>query len=89
MAPEELREVLRQQPFHPFRLLMTDGVGYEVRHPDLLLIGRRSAVVGTTDHEGEPFYERTVRVDLMHVIRVEPLAEAPPPGHNGPASGAV
>ena len=30
MVPEELRESLRQQPFEPFRLVLTDGVGYEI-----------------------------------------------------------
>jgi len=40
MAPEELRDTLKQQPFEPFRLVKTDGVSYEVRHPDLLLVGK-------------------------------------------------
>lgn len=36
MAPENLRDLLRKQPFEPFRLVMTDGVGLDIRHPDLL-----------------------------------------------------
>ncbi len=79
MAPEELREAL-QQPFEPFRLVMTDGQGYDIRHPDLLLVGRRSAVVGLTGDPGKTFYERTVKVDLLHIIRLEPLQSV---GGNG------
>ena len=30
MAPEELRDSLQQKPFEPFRLVLTDGAGYEV-----------------------------------------------------------
>src|SRR5207249_4891820 len=36
MTPQELRDTLRRQPFEPFRLVMTDGAGYDIRHPDLL-----------------------------------------------------
>jgi len=78
MAPEELREVLRQQPFQPFRLVMTDGRSFDVRHPDLMMVGRRSAMVGLTGQPGRTYYERAVQVDLLHIIRLEPLKTAPP-----------
>lgn len=83
MAPEELRDILRQQPFEPFRLVMTDGAGYEIRHPDLLWIGQRSAMVGLTGDPGRTFYERAVRVDLWHVTRVEPLSSTQARPQNG------
>lgn len=73
VAPEELREILRTQPFQPFRLVMTDEKEYDIAHPDLLWVGRRSAMVGLTGRPGRTFYERAVHVDLLHVIRVEPL----------------
>ncbi len=76
VTPEELREVLHTQPFQPFRLVMTDGQGYEIRHPDLMMVGRRSAMVGLTGRPGRTYYERAVQVDLLHVIRLEPLETA-------------
>lgn len=85
MAPEELRDALRQQPFEPFRLVMKDGNGFEVRHPDLLMVGQRTATVGLTGQPGQTFYERTIKVDLLHVIRIEPLEAASSPPKNGPA----
>jgi hypothetical protein len=85
MALEELRDILQQQPFEPFRLVMTDGTSFEIRHPDLLWVGRRSAHVGLTGQPGQTFYERAVRIDLLHVIRVEPLESAPVPPAGGPA----
>jgi hypothetical protein len=85
MSPEELRDALRQHPFEPFRLVMTDGTGFEIRHPDLLWIGQRTAMVGLTGQPGQTFYERSVKVDLLHVIRIEPLEATPPTGLNGPA----
>jgi hypothetical protein len=83
MSSEELRDALKQQPFEPFRLVMTDGQGYDIRHPDLLLVGRRSATVGLTGDPGQTFYERTVKVDLLHVIRLEPLEALRNPPSNG------
>jgi hypothetical protein len=85
MAPEELRESLRQQPFEPFRLVMTDGEGYDIRHPDLLWVGRRSAYVGLTGQPGQTLFERAVKVDLLHIIRAVPLdTSAAPPGNGSP-----
>jgi hypothetical protein len=83
MAPEELRAPLKMQPFEPFRLVMTDGAGYEIRHPDLLWVGRRTAMVGLTGDPGQTFYERAIKVDLLHVIRLEPLEKAPSAGTDG------
>jgi hypothetical protein len=80
MLPEVLRNVLRQQPFEPFRLVMTDGAGYEIRHPDLLWVGKRVAMVGLTGDPGQTLYERSVRVDLLPVIRLEPLTATPQNG---------
>jgi hypothetical protein len=73
MAPEELRDAVKQQPFEPFRVVMTDGGSFEIRHPDLLLVGQKSAVVGLVSDYTQEFYDRTVKVDLAHIVRLEPL----------------
>ncbi len=86
MAPEELRDTVQQQPFEPFRLVMTDGTGYDIRHPDLLWVGRRTAYVGLTGQPGQTFFERAVRVDLLHVIRTEPINSTTAPPSNGPVN---
>ena len=84
MAPEELRDTLRRQPFEPFRIVLTDGAGYEVRHPDLLWVGQRTAYVGLTGDPGQTFFERSVRVDLLHITRIEPIDSSATPPSNGP-----
>jgi hypothetical protein len=80
MSPQEIRDSLRQQPFEPFRLVMTDGVGYEIRHPDLLWVGQWTAMVGLTGQPCQTFSERAVKVDLAHFVRLEPLEIAPSTG---------
>lgn len=34
-------------------------------------------MVGLTGEPGQTFFERAVQVDLLHVIRIEPLQPAP------------
>jgi hypothetical protein len=85
MSPDELRDSLRQQPFEPFRIVLTDGTAYDVRHPDLLWVGQRSAYVGLTGQPGQTLFERAVKVDLLHVTQVIPIDASTPPSANGPA----
>jgi hypothetical protein len=83
MFPDELRDTLRHQPFGPFRIVLTDGASYEIRHPDLLWVGKRTAYVGLTGEPGQTYFERSVKIDLLHIIRTEPIDTAPASGGNG------
>ncbi len=84
MAPEELHAALRERPFHPFRISLTDGRTLDVRHPEMVLPGRRSAVIGLpAAGETEPLYDRRVTVDLLHVVSLEPI-----PSHANPEGQA-
>ena len=52
MTSEELQTKARRQLFEPFRVTLTTGASYEIRHPDLIMVGRRSAVIGVTKRPG-------------------------------------
>lgn len=45
MAPDQLRDVLRRQPFCPFRLIMSNGETHDVVGPERMLVTSRSTVV--------------------------------------------
>jgi hypothetical protein len=85
MTQEELREYARRQPFEPFRLVLTTGATYDIAHPDLIMVGRRSAIIGLTNDPGGTAYDRTFKVDLLHVVGAQDLP-ATPPGSNGPVA---
>ncbi len=87
MTQEELREYARRQPFEPFRLILTTGETFDIHHPDLIMVGRRSAIIGMSNDPGGMVYDRTLKVDLLHVVGVQDLP-APPPT-NGPAGGTT
>lgn len=83
MTQEELHEAARRQLFEPFRLVLTAGATYDIRHPDLIMVGRRSAVIGIAKEPTGTVYDRTLKVDLLHVVGIEELP-IPPAGSNGP-----
>ena len=84
MAPDELVTAVRRRPFVPFRVTLTEGSSYEVLHPELCMVGRRSAVIGVIrPNEAEHLFERSVTVDLLHIVKLEPLGAAVPPESTG------
>ena len=74
MPPEDLAQFLDRKPFERFRICLTDGTILEIRHPEMVLLGRRSAVIGITNgDEPRPLYERYITISLLHMNRLEPL----------------
>jgi hypothetical protein len=77
MRPGDIRVFLQRQPFQPFRITLTDGRTYEVRHPELVMVGRSSLVIGfPAPGDVEPVYDRFVTVSLLNVMQMEPLEAA-------------
>jgi hypothetical protein len=74
MRPEDILEILRSRPFEPFRVYLTDGAVYEIRHPDMAIVQRSKvtvAVPGPAGPDGPA--ERTVNCALIHITRTELL----------------
>jgi hypothetical protein len=80
---EDLLEHVRRQPFVPIRLTLTTGRTFDVYHPDLIMIGRREAVVGLTLDPADAVFDRAAHVDLFHIATVNPLSPVTPSGSNG------
>lgn len=74
MRPDDLLELVRRQPFAPFRVHITGGKTYDVRHPDQIIVLRSRAVVAVGGENGVG--DRLEHVALVHVVRVEELAES-------------
>jgi hypothetical protein len=77
---EDLRALLKANPFVPFRLALSDGSLVEVRHRDFVTAGRRYAVIGLPDPAApDTLFDRHTVVWYMHVARVEMLGTGPAP----------
>jgi hypothetical protein len=73
MRPNELRELLRQQPFVPLRLHVTGGMVFEVRHPEMAHVTRSTVRIELPQLGG---VDRVATIALLHVNRVEALSPA-------------
>jgi hypothetical protein len=75
--PEDIHELIRREPFRPFRITLTDGRSYDVRHPELAMVGRTTVAIGlTTNGANEPIYDHLVTVDLLHIMQTEHINTA-------------
>lgn len=76
MTVQTFRELMTQRPFQPFRLVMSSGNTYEVRHPEMAWLTRSDILVGIdqTD-DGVPAEFKIC--SLLHVSAIEPLSSAP------------
>jgi hypothetical protein len=80
MSPQGLLDLARARPFRPFRIILTDGEGYDIRHPDLLWVGAREVHIGFASDPDSSLFQRHIVADLLHVVRAEPLGQ-PQPGN--------
>jgi hypothetical protein len=73
MNVQTFRQLLTQRPFKPFRLVMSSGQTYEVRHPEMAWLTRTDLLVGVGEsEEGVPAEFHIC--SLLHVATVEPLS---------------
>lgn len=73
MTTTMFRDLLRQRPFRPFRIVMSSGESYEVRHPEMAWVTKNDIFVGIdVADDGVPADARIC--PMFHVATVEPLA---------------
>jgi hypothetical protein len=85
MTQEDLQVVAGRQPFRPFRVVLTTGATYDIHHPDLIAVGRRSATIGmTSQSDGTIHYDRGFFVDLIHIVGIQELPVAPASSNGSP-----
>lgn len=80
MRGDILISALTASPFRPFRVHIADGTAYDVRHPEMLMVSRHSAVIGISEKastengaESYPEIDRFATIDLRHVTQAEEL----------------
>lgn len=72
MTVQTFRELLAKRPFQPFRLEMSSGEKYDVRHPEMAMLTKSDILVGIGDtDEGVPAEFKIC--SLLHVTSIEPL----------------
>lgn len=73
MRPTKIDAQLKQRPFVPFRMHLSDGSHCDVRHPEMILVAQRALALTIHGRPGERMPERLVMCDPMHVTRLEQI----------------
>jgi len=73
IRPEDVRKHLDKRPFEAFRICLTDGQTYEVRHLDLCVVDRSTIYVGVPDPKRPGVAMDVHHCALVHIVRFEPL----------------
>ena len=80
MDHEELRRLLKQRPFKPFRVLVSDGRTFDVHYPEMNQLARSFIKIGIPAADlPRPICDHLEFVPLAQIVRVEPLADTVPP----------
>jgi hypothetical protein len=65
MNAEVIRELMRRRPFEQFKLRMTNGEVFEVKHPELAIVMKTRVIIA------DPENDRVWTCSLLHVAAVE------------------
>jgi hypothetical protein len=80
---QRLASYIGAEPFRPFRISMASGQTFEIRHPEMISLGRSSAHIFTfMSEDPEEARQREHEVSLLLIESVEPLNVAQAQGGN-------
>jgi hypothetical protein len=86
MGQTEIIQLTRQQPFRPFRLVLSNNQAFDIRHPDMALATPWAVHVGIpASAPAKDAAQEAVIVSLNHIVKIEFLAAMAPSASNGPA----
>ena len=77
MRPDDLLTWLHAVPFRPFRVYLNSGRSYEIRHPEMMRVGRTIAHIFFYRKEPVDPFERVEMVSLLLMERIEPIDGQP------------
>jgi hypothetical protein len=73
MSPQEILNYVQAQPFRPFRIRMNSGRTCEIRHPEMVRVGRRDVLIFTFVSDTLNVYDRWENVALLLIESLSPL----------------
>jgi hypothetical protein len=74
---QRLARYVGAEPFRPFRIAMASGQTFEIRHPEMISVGRSTARIFTLlSDDAEQASQREHELSLLLMESVEPLDAA-------------
>lgn len=75
MRPSNITEQLQRRPFKPFRIHLSDGSSYEVRHPEMALVTQATIAIAVDLANGD-VPEDMVLCDPRHITKLVPVSRS-------------
>lgn len=74
MTAERIVNYMTAEPFRPFRIKMASGETFEIRHPEMIQVGRTTSTIFTwMDEANDDPKEREREISILLVESIEPL----------------
>jgi hypothetical protein len=73
MTPQEILNYVQAEPFRPFRILMNSGRTFDVRHPEMVRVGRRELLLFTFVSDTPNIYDRWETISLLLIEAISHL----------------
>lgn len=73
MTPQDVLQYVKAEPFCPFRLHMASGNTFDVRHPEMVRVGRFSLILFTFVSDNPAIHDRWETVSLTLIEHISQL----------------
>jgi hypothetical protein len=73
MTPEVIINWVKANPFRPFRIRMNSGKTYDIRHPEMVRVGKRDLLIFTLVSDSSDVYDRWENIGLLLIESVAHL----------------
>ena len=78
LSYEDIQGRIHEKPFRPFRIVASEGMKYEIYHPDLVFVGRNDLQIGFASPEHPKAYDRVIRIAMIHIAGLEDIPSPKP-----------
>jgi hypothetical protein len=75
MRLEDLLFWVKAVPFRPFRIVLNSGTSYDIRHPEMVKVGRTTVIIFEPIDDEISAFERMQMVGLVLIERIEPISK--------------
>jgi hypothetical protein len=73
MSSREVLNYMHVNPFRPFRIRMNSGRTFDIRHPEMVRVGRRDLLIFTFVSDDPEVYDQWQNLSLVLIESLAPL----------------
>ena len=87
----DVEKRLKEAPFTPFRIHLTNGKMHEVRHPEMAKTMARSVLIGVEPRNlpEDLGWQDYHLISMLHIVQIDPVGDGPRPVASSDSPAAV